>query len=61
MSGLGVALRLLDLHYSKLSKHRPLLISRPNSTCTFDASSLEYTTFSFFPGNGMPVKEVRQK
>lgn len=32
-----------------------------NSTCTFDASSLEYTTFSFFPGNGMPVKEVRQK
>lgn len=34
---------------------------RTNSTCTFDASSLEYTTFSFFPGNGMPVKEVRQK
>lgn len=29
MFGLGVALRLLDLHYSKLSKHRPPLISGP--------------------------------
>lgn len=29
MFGLGVALRLLDLHYSKLSKHRPLLMSGP--------------------------------
>lgn len=29
MFGLGVALRLLDLHYSKLSKHRLLLMSGP--------------------------------